>query len=118
MQSKHLKELMSILYTCPYTFYMFGSRITPSAKKFSDIDLFYRDEIPEAVLRQLEEDCEESDLPYRVDFVNYASCDPEFRMILSKKYVIIPNFTNMLKHPVEFASRPHSSDIEFHQPLT
>lgn len=49
MQPKHLHILTSILFPYPYTFYMFGSRITSQAKMFSDVDMFYKEVIPNSV---------------------------------------------------------------------
>lgn len=48
---------------------MFGSRITSKAKRFSDVDLFYKDAIPGTVITKLEAELEESDLPYKVDII-------------------------------------------------
>lgn len=91
MEAKHLKILISILSKYPYTFYMFGSRITPSAKKLSDVDLFYKETIPDNILDNIEESFEESDLPYKVDLVNYHQCEAGFKKILDTQHILLPH---------------------------
>lgn len=73
MEEKYLKILTSILSRYPYTFYMLGSRTTPCARKLSDVDLFYKEKIPDDILLQLETELEESDLPFTVDLVGYQN---------------------------------------------
>ena len=92
---------------------MFGSRITLVAKKLSDVDLFYNDVIPCQILGKIEEDFEESDLPYKIDIVNYHQCDTVFKKILMKKYVVLPNCENKLEHPIYFTSIPEAMDTDF-----
>ena len=72
--------------------WFFGSRITPNYKAHSDIDLcILGDEpLPLTVLAQLREDFSESDLPMRVDLVDWASTTPDFRaVILAQHYPFI-----------------------------
>lgn len=94
MEKRHLEILKSILNNYNYTFYMFGSRITDRAKKLSDIDLFYKDNIPQNTLLKLEEELEESDLPYKVDIVNYHQCDDDFKNIMDKSNICLNLFFN------------------------
>lgn len=89
IEEKHLHIIHDILKKYPYNFYVFGSRITASTKKLSDLDLLYFDEIPSALLSQLEEDFTESDLPYKVDLVDYNKCDEEFKSLIGEKYLPI-----------------------------
>ena len=93
IEARHLKILKEVLTNFNYNFYIFGSRITPKARKFSDLDLLYFEEIPLNVLLQLEEALEESDLPYKVDLVNYHKCDESFKKIIGKNYICIKEFT-------------------------
>jgi predicted nucleotidyltransferase len=82
ISDKHLAIIKNILRKYNYSFYLFGSRITDKAKQFSDVDLFYTDDIPIKHLLQLEEEFENSDLPYKVDLVDYNKCDHEFQAIM------------------------------------
>ena len=66
---------------------MFGSRITDKVKEFSDLDLFYTEDIPEKIIMNIENELEESDLPYKVDIVNYNKCDKTFQKIMKSGYV-------------------------------
>lgn len=69
--------------------FLFGSRITSKVKNFSDIDLLYFEEIPNDIIIKLEEEFEESDLPYKVDLVNYNKCDDNFKRIIGDKYICL-----------------------------
>jgi predicted nucleotidyltransferase len=62
--------LQKILHKYPYTFYAYGSRAKGIARKFSDLDLCYQEEIPLNTLSHLEADLEESDLPIMFELVD------------------------------------------------
>ncbi|CAG8470055.1 6207_t:CDS:10 [Cetraspora pellucida] len=53
----------------PYRFYAYGSRVKGTARKFSDLDLCYQEEMPWNVYGRVKEDFEESNLPFKVDLV-------------------------------------------------
>jgi len=78
IEEQHLKIIKSILAKYPYTFYAFGSRVKGNAKQFSDLDIFYKDLIPDHVIVQLEGEFEDSDLPFKMEFISAARCTPEF----------------------------------------
>jgi type I restriction enzyme S subunit len=69
----------------------FGSRVTGTAKDHSDLDL--------AIVREramdfrakalLEEAFEESDLPFRVDVIDWAGVGEDFRRIIARQYVVL-----------------------------
>ncbi|MFK7968494.1 MAG: nucleotidyltransferase domain-containing protein [Rickettsiaceae bacterium] len=82
IKPKHLEIVLSILGKYNYSFYVFGSRITDKIKEFSDLDLFYTEDIPEKIIMNIENEFEESDLPYKVDIVNYNKCDKIFQEIM------------------------------------
>lgn len=69
----------------------FGSRVAGPAKKFSDLDLAVMGETPvlSSVLADLEEDFRESDLPFKVDVVEWASTKESFRKIIEREYVVV-----------------------------
>lgn len=91
IQPRHLEIIQSILSKYPYKFYLFGSRTTPKVKKFSDVDLFYKEKIPDTVLVKIIEDFEESDLPYKVDLVDYSACDETFKSIMNTGHILVSN---------------------------
>jgi len=70
MGKQDKKILEEILNKYPYRFYAYGSRVKGTARKFSDLDLCYYDNIPSYVLIEIEKDLEESDLPFIVELVN------------------------------------------------
>ena len=59
----------------------FGSRVTGRAKRHSDLDLALQGEQPLdwRQLASLREAFEESDLPFRVDVVDWAACSTQFK---------------------------------------
>jgi len=62
----------------------FGSRVTSKAKPYSDLDLAVMGESPLglSVSAALSEDFSESDLPFKVDVVDWATASPAFREII------------------------------------
>jgi predicted nucleotidyltransferase len=70
MEPKHLTIVQNILSKYPYSFYAFGSRARGNPKTLSDLDLCFFENIPLNVLAHIDEDFEESDLPYTVDMVH------------------------------------------------
>ncbi len=83
-EKRHKKIIWDILSKYPYAFYVFGSRAKGSPKKLSDLDLCFMDPIPSLTLNKIEEDFEESNLPYKVDIVNWNDCSKEFQEIIKK----------------------------------
>ena len=59
--------------------YAFGSRVNGRAKRHSDLDLALQAEDPLnwQKMARLREAFEESDLPIRVDVVDWATCSPQ-----------------------------------------
>ena len=70
LKERHLKIVQQILSKYPYQFYAYGSRVKGVARKFSDLDLCYQEEIPADVLCQIAEEVEQSDLPFVVELVD------------------------------------------------
>ncbi len=70
----------------------FGSRVTWTAKAYSDLDLVVLGDEPLdlGVLASLKEDFSESDLPWKVDVVDWASTSESFRKIIRKNKVEFP----------------------------
>ena len=79
--------IAKILHLYPYTFYAFGSRVKQTAKPYSDLDLCYKDAIPDYIVSEIEEAFENSDLPFKVDIVNWQQCSEEFQSFVAKDLV-------------------------------
>ena len=69
----------------------FGSRVTGSAKEFSDFDLVVIGEKPLAlgVHASLVDDFSESDLPYKVDVIDWATTDAVFRQKIQRNCTVV-----------------------------
>ena len=62
--------LNKILKEYPYHFYAYGSRVKRVARKFSDLDLCYQDDITGYEAEEIKELLEKSDLSFIVELVN------------------------------------------------
>jgi predicted nucleotidyltransferase len=89
LEEKHKKIVKDILQKYDYNFFAFGSRVKGNCRKFSDLDLFYTQDLPLSVLLSVEEDFEDSDLPFKVDLINYKTCDKDFQCLMLQNYVCI-----------------------------
>ena len=69
----------------------FGSRVSGTAKPYSDLDLVIVGErmLDAKVLMQLQEDFEESDIPFRVEILDWHSIAGEFKKIIEQRYEVI-----------------------------
>ena len=74
-----------------YSVWAFGSRARWTAKPFSDLDLAIITEkpLPLEVSAALAEDFSESDLPYKVDLVDWATTAESFRQIIERDKVVV-----------------------------
>ena len=70
MENRHQQMVKEILSKYPYQFYAYGSRVKGTAKKYSDLDLCFQEKIPWNILSHIEEELEESNLPFKVDLVS------------------------------------------------
>ncbi len=69
----------------------FGSRAKWTAKPFSDLDLAIMTDQPLdwSVSAALAEDFSESDLPFKVDVVDWATTSETFRKIIARDKVVL-----------------------------
>jgi type I restriction enzyme S subunit len=69
----------------------FGSRVSWTANEFSDLDLAVMGDEPlsMSVLADIKEEFENSDLPIKVDVVDWAVTKENFRKIIEKEFVVI-----------------------------
>ncbi len=74
-----------------YEVWAFGSRAKWTAKPYSDLDLAIITDQPLslAVSAALVDDFSESDLPWRVDVVDWATTSESFRKIIERDKVVL-----------------------------
>ena len=73
----------------PYAFYAYGSRVKGTASQFSDLDLCYQENIPTSITRKIKEEFQESNLPFRVEIVNWHRMSLEFQDLIRKDLIKI-----------------------------
>jgi len=102
IEDKHLDIIRNIIKKYPYAFYMFGSRVTGKARPLSDVDLCFAEAIPSHLVLQIEAEFSESDLPYKVDLVDWSSCDEAFKKNIFKDLLCIQTgvYGNPLNTPL------------------
>jgi len=74
-----------------YTVRAFGSRVTGKAKPYSDLDLVIMSPSPidKKILYAAEEDFAESDLPFRVEILDWQTIPESFQKIINTKYEVV-----------------------------
>ena len=71
--------------------WVFGSRATGKAKKYSDLDLCIKADQPLGldVMSAMAEDFSESNLPWKVDIVDWFSVSDAFKAIIERDKVLL-----------------------------
>lgn len=89
---QHLKCVQEILrehLTDNINVWVFGSRASNKAKKYSDLDLMLQTEdhtpIPTEIINRLALAFDESNLPWKVDIVDYFELDAGFKSIIDQQ---------------------------------
>lgn len=82
LENKHLTIVNNILSKYPYQFYVFGSRVKGTARKHSDLDLCYKDNIPIMIVGMIQEEFENSNLPFKVDLINWNWISEDFQTLI------------------------------------
>jgi len=85
---KEIKEIIfRFLNPKEYQVFIFGSRATGKAKKYSDYDvgIWGKKRVPSHIMVLIEEAFEESDLPYKVDIVDFSLVSSKFKKIALSK---------------------------------
>jgi predicted nucleotidyltransferase len=69
----------------------FGSRVREKHKRYSDLDLAIIGDgkLAPTVLYAIMDDFEDSDLPYRVDVLDWHRTNPGFQEIIRKRYEVV-----------------------------
>jgi predicted nucleotidyltransferase len=90
---KHLAIVREILnrFVREREVWAFGSRVTGHAKSFSDLDLVIlgQEPVPLGTLADLADAFTESDLPYKVDLVDWATTSEKFREIILERHATL-----------------------------
>lgn len=70
---------------------VFGSRITKTIKKYSDLDLAIvaKKKLARGTMVNLKEAFEESTLPFRVEVLDWHSISESFKKVIKSQYEII-----------------------------
>ncbi len=78
-------------HVAQYSVWAFGSRATGKAKNFSDLDLAIITNKPMSIelSASLANDFSESDLPFKVDVVDWATTSEAFRKIIERDKVVL-----------------------------
>jgi uncharacterized protein len=105
IEERHLTIVRSVLSRYPYTFYAFGSRAKGTQKKFSDLDLCFTENIPWNIRAHIDDDFEQSDLPFSVDIVDWQLCSEAFRAIIVKNFKIIQASKQLLNIEANFSAK-------------
>ena len=89
LEEKHWNIIQQILSKYPYKFYIYGSRAKGTARKYSDLDLCYQEEVPLSIISRLREEFTESNLPFEVELVNWKHMRPVFREMIKRDLALI-----------------------------
>ena len=93
LEPRHLDEVRRILaqHVPGARAWAFGSRTGGQAKRFSDLDvaLEAKDGVPTEAMARLRDAFSESDLPIKVDVVDWQTLDPEFRAAIVHQRVAL-----------------------------
>jgi len=89
IESRDHQILKQILSKYPYKFYAYGSRAKGTARKFSDLDLCYQEDIPDPTISQIQAELEESDLSFVVELVSWKLMRVTFREIVKKDLIVL-----------------------------
>jgi len=74
-----------------YRIFIFGSRATGESRRFSDVDLgiLGSKRLPGHVLVQIEEELENSRIPFKIDVVDFKRVSDEFSDLALKKVIYL-----------------------------
>ncbi len=76
-------------YKNDYEFYYYGSRVKGNFEKISDLDILIKSNIPYEKLEIIKFLFDQSNLPYVVNFTDYAAIDEKFYTLIEKDLVQI-----------------------------
>jgi len=100
LKPEYLEEVKRILaeYATECEVCAFGSRVNRQAVKHSDIDLVLvgKEKLNWQVIEKIKDAFADSDLPFMVDIIDWATIEENFRRIIRQEYVVIQKGTQGL----------------------
>lgn len=94
LQEKYLLEIQSIIqqHTPDCRVRVFGSRVTGKSGKFSDLDIAIEgnEELGLQTMVNLKDAFRESNLPFRVDVLDWLAISGDFRKQIAQECITIP----------------------------
>ena len=88
LEKRHFEILINLLRGVEVSFYVYGSRVKNTNKKFSDLDLCFKDELDKKTVRDLKFALEDSDLPFKVDLSFYDDFSDEFKALIDDDLIL------------------------------
>lgn len=93
IRAEHLEIIKDILgkHVPEFEVRVFGSRINGNTKNYSDLDivLIGKQNLSINQLRKLEDSFQESDLPFRIDVIDWNRISDEFKKIIEKGFEVL-----------------------------
>lgn len=95
----------------------FGSRAKGNARRYSDLDLALVGEhpLPAELLSDLADAFDESDLPWRVDLLDWANTSASFRKIIDEDRVILIEGTPVGEHATDETASSAAAQSKRHK---
>ncbi len=84
IEPNHLKIVREILTPFNQEFYVFGSRSKGTQRPLSDLDIVSKIPVTKLQFSQINEQLEESNLPYKVDLVLWSDLEDAFKENIQK----------------------------------
>lgn len=93
IQAHELETVLKLLekFVPTHEIWAFGSRVGGNPKPFSDLDLALigTNALPLSTRAELNNAFSESDLPWKVDLVDWHGISPEFQKIIQANYEVL-----------------------------
>ena len=97
LEARHWETIHNILRKYPYSFYAYGSRVKGEARRLSDLDICYQEDVPLSTVSLIKEEFEESNLPFEVEVVAWKNMRPAFQAMIKPDLILI-SFPRQAKH--------------------
>ena len=90
LKPEHFKLVSEILRSLQIEAHVFGSRSKESAKELSDLDLCLKKTYDKTKIRKLQDAFEESDLPFKVDVIQWSEISDDFKSQIKADLILFP----------------------------
>ncbi len=83
------KRTLETVLTGPYEVYVFGSRLKGTHRPFSDLDICLKgtEKLSASTIGMLREELSQSDIPYKIDLVDYYHLADSFKQLIDNEAV-------------------------------